>query len=85
MLNLFSLFVGSKEPKEKNRVGIRKFLSNPNKPLNITLESKDEICSIGSHEKRQILQAILDIYKIKAELKEPRTKKAKKKETEDVK
>lgn len=85
MLNLFSLFVGSKEPKEKNKVGIRKFLSNPNKPLNITLESKDEICSIGSHEKRQILQAILDIYKIKAELKEPRTKKAKKKETEDVK
>lgn len=85
MLNLFSLFAGSKEPKEKNRVGIRKFLANPNKPLNITLESKDEICSIGSHEKRQILQAILDIYKIKAELKEPRTKKAKKKETENVK
>lgn len=85
MLNLFSLFAGSKEPKEKVKVGIRKFLSNPNKPINITLESKDEVCSIGSHEKRLILKAILDIYKIKAELKPPRVKKTKIKDIENAK
>lgn len=87
MLNMFKWFSNETEPNKevKNKVGIRKFLSNPNKPMNITLESKNEICSIGSHEKRLILKAILDIYKIKAELKPPRVKKTKIKDIENVK
>lgn len=87
MLNMFNWFGNKTEPNKevKNKVGIRKFLSNPNKPMNITLESKDEVCSIGSHEKRLILKAILDIYKIKAELKPPRTKKTKIKDIENAK
>ena len=88
MLNVIKWFSTKTEPNKevKDKVGIRKFLSNPNKPINITLESKDEVCSLGSHEKRLILKAILDIYKIKAELKEPRKRVVKKpvKETTDV-
>lgn len=63
---------------EKERVGIRKLLSNPNQPIDITLSTKKFFSSIGTHEKRMILQAILDIYKIKAELKEPRKRVVKK-------
>ena len=71
---------------EKERVGIRKLLSNPNQPIDITLSTKKFFSSIGTHEKRMILQAILDIYKIKAELKEPRKRVVKKpvKETTDA-
>lgn len=71
---------------EKEKVGIRKLLSNPNQPIDITLSTKKFFSAIGTHEKRLILQAILDIYKIKAELKEPRKKVVKKpiKETTDV-
>ena len=71
---------------EKERVGIRKLLSNPNQPIDITLSTKKFFSSIGTHEKRLILQAILDIYKIKAELKEPRKRVVKKpvKETTDA-
>lgn len=63
---------------EKEKVGIRKILSNPNQPIDITLSTKKFFSSIGTHEKRMILQAILDIYKIKAELKEPRKRVVKK-------
>lgn len=63
---------------EKEKVGIRKILSNPNQPIDITLSTKKFFSSIGTHEKRLILQAILDIYKIKAELKEPRKRVVKK-------
>ena len=63
---------------EKEKIGIRKLLSNPNQPIDITLSTKKFFSSIGTHEKRLILQAILDIYKIKADLKEPRKKVAKK-------
>ena len=71
---------------EKEKVGIRKLLTNPNQPIDITLSTKKFFSSIGTHEKRLILQAILDIYKIKAELKEPRKRVVKKpvKETTDV-
>ena len=71
---------------EKEKVGIRKLLSNPNQPIDITLSTKKFFSAIGTHEKRLILQAILDIYKIKAELKEPRKRVVKKpvKETTDV-
>lgn len=72
---------------EKEKVGIRKILSNPNQPIDITLSTKKFFSSIGTHEKRMILQAILDIYKIKAELKEPRKRVVKKpvKEIADAK
>ena len=63
---------------EKEKVGIRKLLSNPNQPIDITLSTKKFFSAIGTHEKRLILQAILDIYKIKAELKEPRKRVVKK-------
>lgn len=71
---------------EKEKIGIRKLLSNPNQPIDITLSTKKFFSSIGTHEKRMILQAILDIYKIKAELKEPRKRVVKKpvKEITDV-
>ena len=71
---------------EKEKVGIRKLLTNLNQPIDITLSTKKFFSSIGTHEKRLILQAILDIYKIKAELKEPRKRVVKKpvKETPDV-
>ena len=71
---------------EKEKIGIRKLLSNPNQPIDITLSTKKFFSSIGTHEKRMILQAILDIYKIKAELKEPRKRVVKKpvKETTDA-
>ena len=71
---------------EKEKIGIRKLLSNPNQPIDITLSTKKFFSSIGTHEKRLILQAILDIYKIKAELKEPRKRVVKKpvKETTDA-
>ena len=71
---------------EKEKVGIRKLLSNPNQAIDITLSTKKFFSSIGTHEKRLILQAILDIYKIKAELKEPRKRVVKKpvKETTDA-
>lgn len=71
---------------EKERIGIRKLLSNPNQAIDITLSTKKFFSSIGTHEKRMILQAILDIYKIKAELKEPRKRVVKKpvKETTDA-
>lgn len=71
---------------EKEKVGIRKLLSNPNQPIDITLSTKKFFSSIGTHEKRLILQAILDIYKIKADLKEPRKRVVKKpvKETTDA-
>lgn len=71
---------------EKEKIGIRKLLSNPNQPIDITLCTKKFFSSIGTHEKRLILQAILDIYKIKAELKEPRKRIVKKpvKETADA-
>lgn len=71
---------------KKEKVGIRKILSNPNQPIDITLSTKKFFSSIGTHEKRMILQAILDIYKIKAELKEPRKRVVKKpvKETTDA-
>ena len=63
---------------EKEKVGIRKLLANPNQSIDITLSTKKFFSSIGTHEKRMILQAILDIYKIKAELKEPRKRVVKK-------
>ena len=71
---------------EKEKIGIRKLLSNPNQPIDITLSTKKFFSSIGTHEKRLILQAILDIYKIKADLKEPRKRVVKKpvKETTDA-
>ena len=71
---------------KKEKVGIRKLLANPNQSIDITLSTKKFFSSIGTHEKRMILQAILDIYKIKAELKEPRKRVVKKpvKETTDV-
>ena len=71
---------------EKEKIGIRKLLANPNQPIDITLSTKKFFSSIGTHEKRLILQAILDIYKIKAELKEPRKRIVKKpvKEITDV-
>ena len=71
---------------EKEKVGIRKLLSNPNQPFDITISTKKFFSSIGTHEKRLILRAILDIYRIKADLKEPRKKVVKKpvKETTDV-
>lgn len=71
---------------EKEKVGIRKLLSNPNQSIDITLSTKKFFSSIGTHEKRLILQAILDIYKIKADLKEPRKRVVKKpvKETADA-
>ena len=71
---------------EKEKIGIRKLLSNPNQPIDITLSTKKFFSSIGTHEKRLILRAILDIYRIKADLKEPRKRVVKKpvKETTDV-
>ena len=71
---------------EKEKIGIRKLLSNPNQPFDITISTKKFFSSIGTHEKRLILRAILDIYKIKADLKEPRKRVVKKpvKETTDV-
>ena len=71
---------------EKEKISIRKLLANPNQPIDITLSTKKFFSSIGTHEKRLILQAILDIYKIKAELKEPRKRVVKKpvKEITDV-
>ena len=63
---------------KKEKVGIRKLLANPNQSIDITLSTKKFFSSIGTHEKRMILQAILDIYKIKAELKEPRKRVVKK-------
>ena len=71
---------------EKEKVGIRKLLSNPNQPFDITISNKKFFSSIGTHEKRLILRAILDIYRIKAELKEPRKRVVKKpvKETTDA-
>ena len=71
---------------KKEKVGIRKLLANPNQSIDITLSTKKFFSSIGTHEKRMILQAILDIYKIKAELKEPRKRVVKKpvKETTDA-
>ena len=83
---LFKKNASEKTTTEKERVGIRKLLSNPNQPIDITLSTKKFFSSIGTHEKRLILQAILDIYKIKAELKEPRKRVVKKpvKETTDA-
>lgn len=83
---LFKKNASEKTTAEKEKVGIRKLLSNPNQPIDITLSTKKFISSIGTHEKRMILQAILDIYKIKAELKEPRKRVVKKpvKETTDA-
>ena len=75
---LFKRNNSEKTTTEKERVGIRKLLSNPNQPIDITLSTKKFFSSIGTHEKRMILQAILDIYKIKAELKEPRKRVVKK-------
>lgn len=71
---------------EKEKVGIRKLLSNPNQPFDITISTKKFFSSIGTHEKRLILRAILDIYRIKADLKEPRKRVVKKpvKETTDA-
>ena len=63
---------------EKEKVGIRKLLSNPNQPFDITISTKKFFSSIGTHEKRLILRAILDIYRIKADLKEPRKRVVKK-------
>ena len=83
---LFKKNASEKTTTEKERVGIRKLLSNPNQPIDITLSTKKFFSSIGTHEKRLILQAILDIYKIKADLKEPRKRVVKKpvKETTDA-
>lgn len=83
---LFKRNNSEKTTAEKEKVGIRKLLSNPNQPFDITLSTKKFFSSIGTHEKRLILQAILDIYKIKADLKEPRKRVVKKpvKETTDA-
>ena len=83
---LFKKNTSEKTTTEKEKIGIRKLLSNPNQPFEITLSTKKFFSSIGTHEKRLILQAILDIYKIKAELKEPRKRVVKKpvKETTDA-
>ena len=83
---LFKKNASEKTTTEKEKIGIRKLLSNPNQPIDITLSTKKFFSSIGTHEKRMILQAILDIYKIKAELKEPRKRVVKKpvKETTDA-
>ena len=75
---LFKKNASEKTTTEKEKIGIRKLLSNPNQPIDITLSTKKFFSSIGTHEKRMILQAILDIYKIKAELKEPRKRVVKK-------
>ena len=83
---LFKKNTSEKTTTEKEKIGIRKLLNNPNQPIDITLSTKKFFSSIGTHEKRLILQAILDIYKIKAELKEPRKRVVKKpvKETTDA-
>ena len=83
---LFKRNNSEKTITEKEKIGIRKLLSNPNQPIDITLSTKKFFSSIGTHEKRLILQAILDIYKIKADLKEPRKRVVKKpvKETTDA-
>ena len=75
---LFKKNASEKTTTEKEKIGIRKLLSNPNQPIDITLSTKKFFSSIGTHEKRMILQAILDIYKIKTELKEPRKRIVKK-------
>ena len=75
---LFKRNNSEKTITEKEKIGIRKLLSNPNQPIDITLSTKKFFSSIGTHEKRMILQAILDIYKIKADLKEPRKRVVKK-------
>ena len=90
MFNFNFLFKRNNSEKttitEKEKVGIRKLLSNPNQPFDITISTKKFFSSIGTHEKRLILRAILDIYRIKADLKEPRKRVVKKpvKETTDV-
>lgn len=86
MFNFLFKRNNSEKTAEKEKIGIRKLLSNPNQPIDITLSTKKFFSSIGTHEKRLILQAILDIYKIKAELKEPRKRVVKKpvKETTDA-
>ena len=83
---LFKRNNSEKTITEKEKIGIRKLLANPNQSIDITLSTKKFFSAIGTHEKRLILQAILDIYKIKAELKEPRKRVVKKpvKETTDV-
>ena len=90
-LTMFNfLFIKNNSEKttitEKEKIGIRKLLSNPNQPIDIPLSTKKFFSSIGTHARRLILQAILDIYKIKAELKEPRKRVVKKpvKETTDA-
>lgn len=87
MFNFFKKKTSEKTTiTEKEKIGIRKLLANPNQPIDITLSTKKFFSSIGTHEKRLILQAILDIYKIKADLKEPRKRVVKKpvKEITDV-
>ena len=90
MFNFNFLFKRNNSEKttitEKEKVGIRKLLSNPNQPFDITISTKKFFSSIGTHEKRLILRAILDIYRIKADLKEPRKRVVKKpvKETTDA-
>lgn len=70
--------------KEKNQVSAKEFLKNPNKGIKISLEDKDSICVISNNAKRQVLQAILDFYNIKAELKPAKVRKLKVKVEKDA-
>lgn len=70
-------FFKSTSTKEKNQVSAKEFLQNPNKGIKISLEDKDSICVISNNAKRQVLQAILDFYHIKTELKPVKARKLK--------
>ena len=71
--------------KEKNQVSAKEFLKNPNKGIKISLEDRDSICVISNNAKRQVLQAILDFYNIKAELNPGKVRKVKVKVEKDTK
>ena len=77
-------FFKSSTVKEKNQASAREFLKNPNKGIKISLEDKDSICVISNNAKRQVLQAILNFYNIKAELKPAKVRKLKVKVEKDA-
>lgn len=77
-------FFKSSTVKEKGQISAKEFLKNPNKGIKISLEDKDSICVISNNAKRQVLQAILDFYNIKAELKPAKVRKLKVKVEKDA-
>lgn len=80
----FNFFKPSSTVKEKSQVSAKEFLKNPNKGIKISLEDKDSVCVISNNAKRQVLQAILDFYNIKAELKPAKVRKLKVKVEKDA-